>query len=330
MVAANTFGQWQPEYSKHGIATFPTRDKVPIVANYHKMGRPASAQFARKYPDEAEFGFCCGKRSKVTIIDYDSTDEALLREGNRMFGESPLLVRTRKGLHAYYRHDGERRRIRPFDGLDLDILGENGLTVAAPSAGREFIRGNLDTLEDLPVANTPAELLAPSPVSARVPQGQRDNWLFKKLLRHAPHVDDFDPLLDVACTLNMECDPTMSDAEVVKIATSAWRYQVEGRNWVGRKAKASTDRDEILALSHDPAAGMLLLLLRVSHPIPDDRFAIDQVKTAALLKWDRERLRGRIHTLISAGRLERVHYGKGKGDPHVYQLTDRGGKTTTI
>jgi hypothetical protein len=69
----------------------------------------------------------------------------------------------------------------------------------------------------------------------------------------------------------------MTDAQVIKIAKSAWGFEISGNNWVGRKARASTDREEILALSHDPAAAMLLMLLRVSHPPQNDGpFAIDQ------------------------------------------------------
>jgi hypothetical protein len=128
----------------------------------------------------------------------------------------------------------------------------------------------------------------------------------------------------------MDCDPPMDDAEVVKTANSAWAYQVQDRNWIGRQARASTDRGEILRYSTDPDALMLVQLLRISHPRPGKRFAIDQVDTAALLKWDRGRLRKRIDSAIAMKDLRRVHYGTGKGDPHLYELPDRGGKTTTI
>src|SRR6185436_11057837 len=109
--------------------------------------------------------------------------------------------------------------------------------------------------------------------------------------------NDFDDLLDLARTINMEtCAPPLSDTQVIEKATSAWRYQISGNNWVGRRARASTDRDEILALSRDPGAAMLLNLLRVSHVDPDQPFAIDQVKTADLLGWHRSTLTTRIHT----------------------------------
>ena len=223
------------------------------------------------------------------------------------------------GRHLYYRYNGEARRIRPFP--DVDILG-GGNVVAALSAvpkGRyEIERGSLDDLARL-LPMRQEEAPRPSAGHSHIPYGKRSDTLFRCLLRQVRFCDDFDSLLDVARTVNMDCNPPMADAEVVRIAKSAWGYAIGGRNWVGRKARASTDRDEILALSHDPAAALLLNLLRVSHPEIDDRFAIDQVETAKLLGWDRGTLRSRIQALIAARRLIRVHHGKGKGDPHLYR-----------
>ena len=115
----------------------------------------------------------------------------------------------------------------------------------------------------------------------------------------------------------MNCIPPMPDAQVVSKAKQAWTYEVTGKNWVGRTARASTDRDEILALSGTPAAAMLLNLLRVSHPMPDAEFAVDQIQTAKVLRWSREMLRSAIQALLDAKRLARIHAGKGKNKPRI-------------
>jgi hypothetical protein len=103
-------------------------------------------------------------------------------------------------------------------------------------------------------------------------------------------------------------------------AKSVWGYETTGNNWVGRKARASTDREEILAFRRDPYAALLLNLLRVSHPMPDAVFAICQVETGKLLGWHRTTIGGRIDTLLHTGHLQRLHIGTGKGDPHLYRL----------
>jgi hypothetical protein len=325
--ASGIFSQWQPRYAEHGIATFPVQitpdGKKPAVSHYDKIGLPASAKLAAapRFAEHNALGFICGPRSGITVVDMDDTDPKIVAEGARLFGESPLVWQTGGGkFAAAYRFNGESRSIRKaIPGLPIDLLG-GGFCVAPPSKGAkqsyQIIRGSLEDLRRLPVARA-----LDGAGRAAIPDGRRDDTIFRRLLREVRHCDDFETLLDAARTLNMDCAPPMSDTQVVQKAKQAWKYETAGNNWVGRKARASTDRDEILALSHDPHAAMLLNLLRVSHPMPDDRFAIDQIKTARMLRWSRETLRSRIDSLIGCRRLTKVHRGLGKGDPHLYRLT---------
>ena len=179
------------------------------------------------------------------------------------------------------------------------------------------MQGRLDDLDRLTPLRALDDLPAAGP--GRIPEGRRDDTLFRLLLREVRACDDVDTLLDVARTINTSCVPPLPDAQVVSKAKQAWSYEISGNNWVGHQARASTTRTEILALSHAPAAAMLLNLLRVSHPQPDARFAIDQVQTAQLLGWNRKTLGAAIQILIDARRLNRVRRG-GRGDHHVYEL----------
>jgi hypothetical protein len=323
------FRQWQPRYAEYGIATFPveiTADKKkPAISHYDKVGLAGSAKLATatRFAGYDGIGFLCGRRNGITVIDMDDSDLKILEEGERLFGKSPLVWQTGGGrFAAAYKFNGEPRRIRPIPELPIDVLG-SGFVVAPPSKGSkqryQIIKGTLDDLRRLPRAEIPPAARKASPLDSPA-IGNRNISLFKYLLRAAPSCDDSDALLDVARTLNMEFIEPLPDIEVVKTANSAWMYQISGRNWVGMKARASTDREEILALSSDPGALALLMLLRVSHPMPADRFAIDQIKTAALLGWSRGMLRDKIEVLIKRGHLRRVHYGTGKHDPHLYVL----------
>jgi hypothetical protein len=61
-----------------------------------------------------------------------------------------IIVRSgRGGLHAYYKHSGEGRKIRPNPSQPIDILG-GGVVVLPPSLGAErsyeIIKGHLDDL----------------------------------------------------------------------------------------------------------------------------------------------------------------------------------------
>jgi hypothetical protein len=323
------FADWQPKYAEQGIATFPVENKRPSIKGWQHVRLGGSSQLALKFPDADAFGFQCGPCSRITLLDIDSNDANRVEDAVQIFGRSPVLWRTGSGNHAMpFRYNGEGRRIRPIPDLPVDVLGA-GFAVAPPSAGAEaryrFLEGRLSQFSRLPALRLPTDLTAAN--ENGVQKGTRNQWLFRQLLREVRYCDDFNALLDVGRTMNMGCTPQLSDAEVVSITKSVWGYEIAGNNWVGRKARASTDREELLSLSQFPPAINLLMLLRVSHPKPGDCFAIDQTKTAELLRWERNTIRTAIRFLLKEGHLERIYWGgKGKGDPHLYQLRrpDRG------
>jgi hypothetical protein len=203
------------------------------------VGLNGSSQLAMKFADADAFGFQCGKANRITLIDIDSRDERIVGEAIKLFGESPILWRTGSGNHAMpFRHNGEARRIRAVPGLPIDVLG-GGFAVAPPSMGStgryEFLQGGLAELDRLPVARS-IKVDQPehrSEIAGSIRKGERNTSLFRYALEQAPYVDDLDALIDVVRTRNMGCEPPLSDAEVVNIAASAWRYQEEGRNLVG-------------------------------------------------------------------------------------------------
>jgi hypothetical protein len=76
------FGDWQCAYAAHGIATFPVEvgagQKKPLISNYDRIGRRASAALVDKFPKATAIGFMTGKRNRVTVLDIDSADERVL------------------------------------------------------------------------------------------------------------------------------------------------------------------------------------------------------------------------------------------------------------
>jgi hypothetical protein len=160
------FSDWQPVYAEHGIATFPvmiTPDrKKPMITNWQKVGMRGSTDLANKFPDATAFGFLCGKRNKVALVDIDSPDEKLLASALDLYGPTPVIIKTGsgKGFHLPYRFNGEPRRIRPNKEMAIDILGEGGYTVAALSIGLKapyaLIEGKFEDFADLPFMRVPA------------------------------------------------------------------------------------------------------------------------------------------------------------------------------
>jgi Bifunctional DNA primase/polymerase, N-terminal len=195
------FAEWQPAYAEHNIPTFPCRpDKRPAVANYGRFGLPASRTLAFCSGADA-FGFMCGKRSGVTVLDWDSTDERGFAEALDRHGKTPIIARSASGhFQAWYRHGGERRLIRPRRDVPLDILG-GGYVVAPPSQVQrgqyQFLEGSLDDLGNLPTLLDAPAIVPDAPAdwgAMRDGQGRNDA-LFRLLGRAAHNCDDLDQLL---------------------------------------------------------------------------------------------------------------------------------------
>ena len=250
------FGEWQPQYAEAGLVTFPVdiARKAPAVGNYLKAGLPASKHWATKFPDANALGIVCGKRNRLTVLDIDEPCENLLADALARFGPSPLIARTASGkYHAYYRHNGEKRKIRGvIEGRGVDLLGAGGMAIAPPSSGQngcyEFIQGSLAEFGNLPVMQglvpAPVDLLPGGEVLA--PVGERNATLFKMCLREARSVPDGDALRAFALSVNTSgaWEPLPID-EVLRTASGAWEKQASGTNWVGSEPKVILQASEI-------------------------------------------------------------------------------------
>jgi hypothetical protein len=276
MVAQGVFPAWQPQYAERGIPTFPVNieKKKPLVKGYLDLDLSDSQNLIARFPAAEAFGFAVGSRTGITILDIDSSDESNLSDALARHGRSKIIVRTGSGnFHVWYRHNGERRLIRPSSKVPLDILGA-GYVVAPPSRGTarsyEIIEGSLDDLHDLPVMQgLPATYTGPNIsefTTEPFRQGERNNKLFKHCMRAARHCDSYDALLDVARTQNSDSLPPLADDEVLCIAQSAWRYTERGLNRFGRPGAFFDAHEANHLICTDQDGFVLLGFLRANNP----------------------------------------------------------------
>jgi hypothetical protein len=112
MTEQGRFARWQRIYADYNIPTFPLKDndKTPAVRHWQRIGLNGSAELAAKFQQAEVFGFNCGPRNRVTVLDCDTTDENVLADALVRHGKTPAIVRTASGkFHAYYKHNGEKR-----------------------------------------------------------------------------------------------------------------------------------------------------------------------------------------------------------------------------
>jgi hypothetical protein len=325
--------------------------KTPMILGFTRMPRPSLATieaWTRRFR-AAGVGIVTGRVSGVTVCDIDSTDRAIVHAAEQRFGDTPLKIGTPSGgVHLYFRDGGEGcRNLRP--GLPVDVKATGGFVVVPPSArsnGKHagqayiFLRGSWTDLARLPAirGGALAERARPGdPVwLGAIAEGRRNNTLFRALLKHAPHCDDLDQLIDKAHTINDDCDPPLPGAEAEKTARSAWRYEQGHRNWLGAEPRAITTAAEIAALDLLPNAAdavYLLTKLKLAHGARAQPFAaspLAMVRAAVAPRWAHGRYRYALVALVAGGVLDIVHSGGSRaGDVRLYAFRKSGAPPRT-
>ncbi len=329
------FNEWAGRYAAVGIGTFPIAGKRPLVRQPNTIGCRAAVTLSN-HPRfaTADIGMWCGAASGLTVVDIDEPGDAALREALKAFGDTPVLVRTHSGKHhAYYRHQGERRRIR-FDGrAKIDILGEGGFVVLPPSRGDkgtyEFLSGGLDALREraaLPTINKNAIASVAGqetrPCLETGDIGHRDRELFRDCRRFAAAANSLSELEKYAIDRNARFQPPLPEAQARAKAVQAWKYRQSGRLLVpGDEPTALIRRSEAQRLASNPVALCLLTLLRANHK-PFGTFAIALKPMAQIMKVGDRKVGSAIERLIEGSIIERVHVGgSAPGDASQYRFS---------
>jgi hypothetical protein len=101
-VVSGIFAGAQQEYAEHRIATFPVgTDKRPAITNYQRVGLRASEALAARYGNSSGLGFMTSARSRIAVLDVDSTDERIFADALSRYGDTPVKVQTGSGkFHA--------------------------------------------------------------------------------------------------------------------------------------------------------------------------------------------------------------------------------------
>ena len=327
------FQQWQPIYAAHNVPTFPVRGdtKRPAVKGYLKVGPQVSERFAGKFGGYDAFGFAL-KRAGITVLDVDTPDERVLADALDRHGQTPLVIRTGSGnWQAYYRNRGEGRRIRPWSGKPIDVLGD-GFTIAPPSKGARgwyaFVQGTLDDLDRLPrikglAVTGEAPAAAPNkPERIAIAKGQRNRELFRFCMSEARSCASLDELVYRAAAfaetaLSPVPEPVTAE-EIKRTAMSAWGYEAGGENWSGKGRVVAFDHDLVdRYLRSDPDAFLLLTDLK-RHHWGRTEFVIANGMAVAL-GWGRPRFYKARQQLLDGGVIRCVHPGgRGPADTPVY------------
>jgi len=331
---------WQPIYASQGIATFPLREnKVPAIRNFLRVGMKGSGQLAAKFLECDTLGFATGPRSKITVLDIDTADENILADAIDRHGKTPVVVRTASGKwHVWYRHNGERRRIRPWraSSLPIDLLGVGGMVVAPPSKTQagcyKIVQGSLDDVASLPIIRGIDPTLLGSALKVgqklnqsfhEIQEGNRNSLLWQHCMREAHRCHTLEEMVDVARTFNERCNPPLPSEEIIKTAKSAWTKTTEGNNRFGRHGVFFDTDETNRMISVDQDAFVLLAFLRANNG-PDRTFMIAN-PLSKKLNWTVKRLANARRTLTQT-HLQQVRRPSRHLGPALYRWKNNGSR----
>jgi bifunctional DNA primase/polymerase-like protein/primase-like protein len=208
---------------------------------------------AQKRP-EMNLGIATGASSGIVVLDYDLAEGLRLREEHRDLGLVPETMEARtgsNGQHALIKYfPGLQNKIKARDGLD--VLTDGFQILVYPSRNKNGAYRWIDTeaeiieaSEDLKgyllevAGKKEKESIQAIPVSTEQPhglgnqeyyrhgyqEGARNNGLFGVACAlRGKRGGTFDEILAELRRRNSLCLPPQSDAEIVKIATSACKY----------------------------------------------------------------------------------------------------------
>ena len=219
------------------------RDKRPLLPSWGEwQTRKVTENDVRRWWTEhpnANVGIVTGAISGIVVLDVDGeSGRKSLAQVARGLPPTPVS-NTGKGNHYIYRHPGFE--VRNFAGKlpGLDFRGDGGYIVAPPSihpSGREYewaIDPQMVQPEPVPEwlmklleqkKETNGEGIDPLKVLAGVPEGQRDETLFKYACRLRTKGMAKEEALALVLQAARNCTPPFPEDEAKKKVESAWRY----------------------------------------------------------------------------------------------------------
>jgi len=339
------FAEHAHEYIDAGLAVFPVggeHGKRPLIKNPQRIGLSASLELAAQ-PKFSDFGLgaWCGPRNGLTILDIDVADQRVFEDALCEYGDTPIKVQTATGkFHAWYRHNGENRHIRP-DGLEGDILGAGGFAVVPPSeragvGSYYFLEGSLKDLNNLPVMrggerfrkgvdgrrkeNTVTPQLLPAPNLGAVFEGQRDNFIFREARIFASTANCAKAVYDYLAAVNAErCFPPLSDAIIANKARHVWDIKQQGTLILPGERAAVLHLDVIAALSAKPSALALWSFLKAHHAPHHEIFIVPDGISGNGLNLSPRTIWNARKFLVENGFLECVRQTRG-GAANLYRF----------
>lgn len=256
------------EFANHGIPVFPCKpNKHPYVSGGFKAASTDPEQiktwWGRKWP-RAMIGVPTGEASGLLVLDVDEPAGAdslhALEQRLGALPETAMQSTPSGGMHLIFKMPPTQAISNSAGklGRNLDVRGEGGYFIAAPSWNEtgDYVRlNNSDPAElsrawlhaltakekrlkdEWPEESQPLDR---ERIHKGVPEGQRDDSLFKLACSYRARGLDEDEIETLVLDAARKCDPPFPEDEALKKVESALRYADETKEPIERLATLPT------------------------------------------------------------------------------------------
>ncbi len=280
---------------------FAGTGKIPLSQILAIMKAKGSNTYGIRLPD-------------MVVVDCDESSPELIQDMQNRFGDSPIQVKTPRGMHLYYRNVGNPMPNLRAECLPVDIkTGTNSFVVGPCSirpTGEVYVAlsGCLGETELPDFTDTHKPLQS---VSAQlVKTGRRHNVILAHGMKLLTRVSSMNELIRLLLAFRDKecCNPsTAPDSEVREIADWCWKQRLNNSVYNAQISAFTLWRNDFGALNGNVDAIALFTVLQQYHghrlgktfPLINE-----SMKSADLIKLSRDRFIAAREYLIKAGLLE--------------------------
>lgn len=220
----------------------------------------------------------------IIVVDIDTDTEQARDYVRQRFGESSVQVRSPRGIHHYFRHDGKAPEPVRLPNISIDFKAGRQSLIAGPFAvrsdGGEYLplKGHLESVSALPSfvdrdvddqGDNGAEIRTGA---QRIPRGDRHRTLKKRGMQMVGVVASEAELIEELILFrDWECEvpEEVADSEVEALARWFWFKRCNNEIWGGRQSPMGMTRASLDQLSNVKYGDQAWMLYSYVHSVHD-------------------------------------------------------------
>jgi len=227
------FIQMAQLYISRGFSVIPLKhkSKEPLKNWKEYQTRRASIEeiesWVKSYGN-INLGIVTGEISGITVFDFDSNDGVEFARSKNLL--TTPLVRTSRGLHAYYKYAHGVKNAQRVDGLiDCDIRNDGGYVVAPPSihsSGEQYCWVGGNSLQEKALSEFPRLINQDNGIvdlMSGVSIGERTEAALKISGVLIGQRKSKESVVEILLGWNRKCLPPQEENNVVKIVDDVWK-----------------------------------------------------------------------------------------------------------